>query len=345
MFFKKYKSVHFEVCFLICSVFLLIFSTQVFARSWCSSAKLNITEQTICNNLELRELDAQLAQVYSTAKAHNEDSKQLDWLKNYRNACYGNINCIAQEYRNRIAILKGRIDFVYAENSRPWCSASRLNTTEKTICKTSYLRDLDAELQLVYGQARARKEDSGQIDWLRKERNACGSNESCISQAYRDRLSTLLNRMQKYQVTSINRNHSSYQEPALSYNANAPNTTTRRCSDTHLNELKAVCVISAVGEHACSSKLSEELPSSALSSATASGVCTAAAGHLIDGSIDPRALGLSVASGFLSGAGDPLLKSDDSFSAFFGVVFKIGSFAMTAVSINECFQNAERVCR
>ena len=135
MSFQKYKSVHLKVRFLICSVFLFIFSTQVFARPWCSSAKLNITEQKICNNFELRELDAQLAQVYSTAKAHNKDSEQLDWLKNYRNACYGNINCIAQEYRNRIAVLKGRIDFVYAANSRPWCSASRLNTTEKAIAK------------------------------------------------------------------------------------------------------------------------------------------------------------------------------------------------------------------
>lgn len=56
-------------------------------------------------------------------------------------------------------------------------------------------------------------------------------------------------------------------------------------------------------------------------------------------------LGLSMASGFLNGMGDSLLDSHDSFDSFFGVVFKIGSLAMTAASVNECFNNAERVCK
>lgn len=345
MFFQKYKNAYPKVYFLMFSVFLLISYSQAFARPWCNSRTLNITEKTICNNGELRELDAQLTQVYSSAKAHNKEEGQLNWLKNHRNTCHGNINCIAREYRSRIAVLQERVEFIYAPNSRPWCSASRLNRAEQTICKTSYLRDLDAELQLIYGQSRAKKEDYGQIYWLRKERDTCSSNETCISQAYRDRLSILYNRMQKYRLANINANSRSAQDSVTHNARTVSRRITRKCSDTHLNELKAVCVISAVGEYACSSKLSDELPSGALSNATASGVCNAAAGHLIDGSIDPGMLGLSVASGFISGVGDSLLESNDSFSTFFGVVFKIGSFAMTAISIDECFKNAEQACR
>jgi len=341
----RYKIIRHVLYFWICCIYLLAFSNQSFARPWCSSERLNITEATICNNSELRELDAQLAQVYGTAKAHDKDYGQLDWLKNRRNTCKANFSCIISEYRSRIAVLLERVGVNDTPNARPWCSASRLNLTESTICNTSYLRDFDAELQVAYGQARARKEDFGQLYWLRKERDACGLDESCIAQAYQSRIYVLRNRMQKYRIVSTNNISDQSSVRTRTSIGTLSSTTTRKCSDNQLNELKAVCVISAVGEHACSSTLYKELPSGALTSAGASGVCAAATSHLIDGSIDPSILGLSMASGFLSGMGDSLLESDDSFSAFFGVVFKIGSLAMTAVSIGECFDNVERICR
>ncbi len=142
MFFLRYKSIRSKLYFWMYCVFLLIYCNQTFARPWCRSERLNITEATICDNSELRALDAQLAQVYGTAKAHDKDYGQLNWLRNRRNTCYGNIDCIAREYRGRITILQEHVGLNNTPNSRPWCSASRLNITESTICRASHLRDL-----------------------------------------------------------------------------------------------------------------------------------------------------------------------------------------------------------
>jgi len=304
---------------------------------WCDSERLNPTEATICNNEELKMLDTKLAQVYGQARATDKDYDQRDWLKSRRDTCGTNVRCIAQEYKSRIAVLSERIGSSQVFNSRPWCMASRLNITERTICNSSYLRDLDASLQIAYGQARARQEDSGQHDWLRHERNACGSNETCIAETYRERISVLRGRLDKYRLAS---EIGFGNQPASI--ASSPRS---KCSENHLLQLKAVCVISAVGEQGCSSALYDQLPSGAISSTGASTVCAVAAGHLADGSIDPTALGLSVASGYLNGAGDSLLASDKYGDVFVGVILKLGSLAMTATSIGRCFDNANQLCQ
>jgi len=308
----------------------MVMSGKVNARPWCNSKNLNITEKTICNSSELRNLDAELEQAYGKAAARSQDYGQLGWLKHRRNTCKSDKNCIASEYRSRISTLLERTDLNNSSNSRPWCSASRLNLTEHTICQSSYLRDLDAKLQVAYGQARAKKEDSGQNYWLRKQRNACRDDESCIASEYQSRISILQNRLQEYRFSNT---------------ATTERTTHKRCSENQLSELKAVCVISAVGEHACSSKLTDKLSSGVLANMSASGICSAAASHLIDGSIDPSMLGLSMASGFLDGVGNSLLESNDLFGTFTGVLFKLGSVAMSATSVNNCFENAENACR
>lgn len=265
---------------------LLSLSNSSIARPWCASKDLNVTEVTICKNSELRRLDARLAQVYGTASANNEDYGQLDWLKNRRNACNEDVDCISREYQSRIATLLERVRVNDAYNARPWCTAARLNLTESTICNSSPLRDLDAELQVAYGQARARDEDSGQLHWLRNERDSCGPNKECIARAYRDRTSVLRERMEKYRIAASTNvpSQSATKTNAIEMNSGASG---KGCSDSGLNELKAVCVIAAVGEYACSSTLYDELPSGAITSAGASGVCNAATSHLVDGSIDP----------------------------------------------------------
>lgn len=318
----------------------ILFAYNADARPWCSSKNLNTTERTICNNSELRDLDAQLEKVYGRAKAYRQDYGQLNWLKNHRNACGSDVYCIADEYRSRIALLVERIGYNDAPNARPWCSARNLNITEKTICKTSFLRDIDAELQVTYGLAQAKNQANGQIFWLRKQRDACGSDTSCIENEYNSRISLLKSRLgkQDYVETYTTENSSTD-------NTSSDNTSYYSCSETRLNELKAVCVISAVGEKACSSVLERKLPKGAFSSISAGSICSIASGYLLDGSIEPESLGLSIASGFLDGAGDSLFESQDSFDKFFGVVFKLGSVSMTLLSIDKCMKNAERICQ
>jgi uncharacterized protein len=74
---------------------------------------------------------------------------------------------------------------------RSWCNAARLNPTERTICGHRDLSRLDALLELVYGRAAARSEDRAQVDWLRLERDACGTDHLCIAQAYAARIGQL----------------------------------------------------------------------------------------------------------------------------------------------------------
>ena len=299
------------------------------ARPWCASKNLNLTEITVCKNQLLIELDAELQAIYDKAEKQNKSKGQIRWLRKGRDKCSSDVNCIESKYRNRIETLLIRTELEMLANSRPWCSSERLNATERTICLNSNLRDYDAQLQVVYGQARAKSEDSGQIYWLRRERDRCAKDVSCIQRQYSSRILILKNRLNK---------HRAYTTHKVIPN---PKSDRGQCSADKANDLKAVCLIAAVGEYACASKIMSEFPPGALSSGAAYGICSSASAQLIDGSIDPEILGLTMASGFLNGAGDSLLESDDPFSAFIGVIFKIGSVSLTAVSVDKCFRKAE----
>lgn len=74
---------------------------------------------------------------------------------------------------------------------RPWCDTRRLNQTERTICADPDLSRLDALLEITYGRTTARDEDTAQIEWLRSERDACGTDIGCIAIAYDDRIEAL----------------------------------------------------------------------------------------------------------------------------------------------------------
>ncbi len=71
-----------------------------------------------------------------------------------------------------------------------WCNAPRLNKTEHTVCADVTLSALDIKLAEIYGASKARHKDIAQRNWLKK-RNRCGSNISCIKNAYEDRIYSL----------------------------------------------------------------------------------------------------------------------------------------------------------
>ncbi len=74
---------------------------------------------------------------------------------------------------------------------RPWCDATGLNPTERTICSNAYLAGLDQELGRVYGAQTARSTDAQQRAWLRGTRDACGADANCIARVVLDRITYL----------------------------------------------------------------------------------------------------------------------------------------------------------
>ena len=87
-----------------------------------------------------------------------------------------------------------------AQSTRPpWCSeGGSKNPSERTICATQALWNLDDTLNLSYAFALDRlpasqKEilKSSQANWLRETRNACATDVACLAREMRSRMSTL----------------------------------------------------------------------------------------------------------------------------------------------------------
>lgn len=71
-----------------------------------------------------------------------------------------------------------------------WCTAPRLNKTERTICTDVILSAMDIKLAEIYGASTVHRKDVAQRAWLKK-RNSCGSNISCIKNTYENRIRSL----------------------------------------------------------------------------------------------------------------------------------------------------------
>ncbi len=175
---------------LLAALALMILALPASAQSWCASSNLNATELAICTDPILGDLDAEMTALYQ----QNRLPDQRDWLRT-RNACGGNIFCIEDAYRNRIAVMRAALATPPVLRLRPWCNSTRLNLTEQTICNTVLLANLDAALQATYGAARARGSDPEQVNWLRGRRDACGADIRCIRQAYVQRIIELGERL------------------------------------------------------------------------------------------------------------------------------------------------------
>ena len=79
----------------------------------------NSTEHAICSSWWLKRLDRRLAYWYGRAlyrasffdTVRFERREQRRWLR-YRNACRGYKRCIARKYRQRIRVLRNRVNHV-----------------------------------------------------------------------------------------------------------------------------------------------------------------------------------------------------------------------------------------
>ena len=183
---------------------LLLLPLPAAAQSWCGAAGLNPTEQVICQDDILGELDAEMNALWARADRDALGRSQSDWLR-LRNACGPDLFCIERAYDQRIAALRDAAvqpePLPRAEppapsfaERRPWCGASRLNAAERTVCDSDTLANLDAAMEAVYGALRAAPGDRSQNDWLLR-RNECGDDEACIAAAYLRRIGELGGRL------------------------------------------------------------------------------------------------------------------------------------------------------
>lgn len=179
---------------------LLAIPLPAAAQSWCSADNLNATEATICADAWLSRLDRRMTSIYGTEGSGwaGKTLSQQQWLDK-RNACGTDQSCIATAYRDRIATLTPPPDNRPVETGklRPWCSGT-LNTTERTICRSPRLADLDAAMSAVYAATDEKSAPNEQMAWLREDRDSCGSSTACITRSYVDRIATLGNELRSH---------------------------------------------------------------------------------------------------------------------------------------------------
>ena len=166
-------------------------------------------ELAVCGDLELSALDRSLSQVYyALADSLSDDARmalrvaQGEWLAQ-RRLCDGNVPCIGQAYRSRIAQLQGgnrqtSLAPVPARTTTPPrpsfdCAKAR-KPDEQAVCSDTALAAKDVRLSEVFGQYRARLAPDaqkqllkGQATWL-SLRGQCGPDIACVGRAYDERI-------------------------------------------------------------------------------------------------------------------------------------------------------------
>lgn len=173
------------------SILFAVFPLVAAAQPWCGDTRLTRTERAICADRFLGDLDTKL-----TALRRERGVSAIDearWLGE-RDLCGSDILCIEDAYVDRIDQLT-RAPRPAPQALRPWCSSSRLNPTERTICSDERLADMDAALGAVYGAAKASSSDAEQLAWLRETRDGCGTETICIGNAYLRRIVELGRRL------------------------------------------------------------------------------------------------------------------------------------------------------
>ena len=81
-----------------------------------------------------------------------------------------------------------------AERQPEWCETQeRQNRAERAICASRELWALDNRLNRVYREALTNGDTTAanQSDWIRVTRNGCGSDESCLIEAYTRRIDAI----------------------------------------------------------------------------------------------------------------------------------------------------------
>ena len=95
-------------------------------------------------------------------------------------------------------IFLGSAAAAQAQGRPSWCSSqASFNLSERTICETRRLWDLDDQVNIIYegalksvGGERARLQRSQQ-DWVRVTRNGCNADDSCLEDVYMRRIDVL----------------------------------------------------------------------------------------------------------------------------------------------------------
>ncbi len=170
--------------------------------SFPCNGRLNPTEGAICQDGNLAALDQALSQAYGMINGALPKDLQVKLRANQtvwraqRDTCGADAACIGVSYRQRLAFFKSLVD---KAAGKPAASPSfpcggRLNPSERAICQSDTLARLDLALDNVF-KARFRslsKADqvalsANQSAW-RASRDRCGTVESCIEAAYRQRI-------------------------------------------------------------------------------------------------------------------------------------------------------------
>jgi uncharacterized protein len=114
-----------------------------------------------------------------------------------RDACGSNQTCLKNAYQSRIAELELPRPSPESGSYRqpPWCrEQSSYNAAEQEICGSPPFWALDAELNRVYVAARQKTGvkalAASEMRW-KKARDACGSNQACLKDAYQKRIQVL----------------------------------------------------------------------------------------------------------------------------------------------------------
>jgi uncharacterized protein len=175
--------------------------------SFACTGNLLPAEAVICSDATLSGLDRTLAADYAarmrnaTAAEQNAlRSAEERWLVE-RNSCGTNKSCIANAYKVRISELGPAPAPPNRNSFKPsFACTGNLLPTEAVICSDENLAALDRTLAVDYanrmrtlsGVAKVGLEDDEKA-WL-AERNSCGTNKSCISNAYQVRINELTGR-------------------------------------------------------------------------------------------------------------------------------------------------------
>lgn len=166
-------------------------------------------ELAVCGDVELSALDRSLSQVYyALADNLSGDARmslrvaQGEWLAQ-RRTCDGNVLCIGQAYRNRIAQLQGGnrqsslapVPARTASPPRPSFDCSKARKPDETaVCSDAALAAKDVRLSEVFGQYRAQLSPDAQKQLLKSQatwlslRGQCLSDIACVGRSYDERI-------------------------------------------------------------------------------------------------------------------------------------------------------------
>ena len=187
----------------------LVVATPAMAQSpsFACTGNLLPAEAVICSDATLSGLDRTLAADYAarmrnaTAAEQNAlRSGEERWLAE-RNSCGTNKSCIANAYKVRISELGPAPAPPNRNSFRPsFACTGNLLPTEAVICSDENLAALDRALAVDYANRMRNLSGLQKVNlendekaWL-AERNSCGTNKSCISNAYQVRINELTGR-------------------------------------------------------------------------------------------------------------------------------------------------------